>query len=58
MPESAPTGYRDLPEWQAARAEYLSEDGDRDQRATRRVRAAARMFEIEKAAFLAEGKKV
>ena len=42
-------GFRDDPEWQAARAEYTAElDGEDDSQAlVRRVRAAFRLYEIE-----------
>lgn len=47
-----PASYRDLPEWQAANAEYLQPadcDGDGDKEFLQRVRAALRLHEIESA---------
>lgn len=47
--ELFPESHRDLPEWQAARAEYLAADDDPDRKFMRSVRGAMRMLEIEKA---------
>ena len=49
VPELIPEDHRELPEWQAAQAEYLAQDDDPDQRFIRSVRGACRMLEIEKA---------
>lgn len=40
--------YRSDPEWQAAQAEYLNEDDDPDRAFARSVRAAVRMYDIQK----------
>lgn len=47
-----PASYRDLPEWQAAEAEYIQPAGcgdDADREFLQRVRAAIRLHEIESA---------
>lgn len=41
--------YRESREWQEAQAEYLSDDGDPDERFHRRVEAAIRMRDIQRA---------
>ena len=48
-PELTPNGFRDLPEWQAARADYLFDEGNPDEVLARRIPAAHRMREIERA---------
>lgn len=48
MPANSPAeSARDLPEWQAAQADYLSDEGTPDEVLVRRLRAARRMHEID-----------
>lgn len=45
----ASKSYRDLPEWQKAHADYLAgPDGDSETVLDRRLRAAYRLWEIER----------